>query len=176
MSLNLSQFREYVVLPALNQLEGIAYSLAADQLVMGTLAQESHGTYIKQLGNGPAMGLFQMEPATHKDLWLNFIKFRRPVQCSLLLMTSDSVDANYYSNGWPDHNALVWNNRYAAAMCRVHYFRAPEALPKANDIKALARYWKKYYNTVHGAGTVEEFIKNFPYELYGLEREGSLCV
>ena len=172
MSLYLPQFREYVVIPALNQLDGIAYSLAADQLVIGTLAQESHGTYIKQLGKGPAMGLFQMEPATHIDIWLNFIKFRRPIQNSLLAMTSDSVDENYFSSGWPDHNALVWNNRYAAAMCRVHYYRVKYALPKANDIKALASYWKDHYNTKDGAGTVEEFIKNFPYELYGLEREG----
>lgn len=176
MSLNLSQFREYVVIPALSQLAGIDYSLAADQLVMGTLAQESHGTYIKQLGKGPAMGLFQMEPATHKDIWLNYLKYKKELRESLLFMTSDSVDENYDSHGWPDHNALVWNNRYAAAMCRAHYIRKPEVLPKANDIKALAAYWKKHYNTVHGAGTVEEFIKNFPYELYGLEREGSLCV
>jgi hypothetical protein len=176
MSLNLSQFREYVVIPALSQLAGIDYSLAADQLVMGTLAQESHGTYIKQLGKGPAMGLFQMEPATHKDIWLNYLKYKKELRESLLFMTSDSVDENYDSHGWPDHNALVWNNRYAAAMCRAHYIRKPEVLPKANDIKALAAYWKKHYNTVHGAGTVEEFIKNFPYELYGLEREDSLCV
>jgi hypothetical protein len=167
--LNLSQFREYVVMPALQQIG--AYSLAADQLVMGTLAQESHGTYIKQIGKGPAMGLFQMEPATHKDLWLNFIKYKRPLKAALLAMTSDSVDENYYTSGWPDHNSLVWNNRYAAAMCRTHYIRKPQKLPKANNIRALGTYWKQHYNTVHGAGTVEEFIKNFPFELYGIDKE-----
>ena len=170
MSLNLSQFRDYVVVPALEQLG--YYSLAAEQLVMGTLAQESNGTYLKQLGNGPAMGLFQMEPATHKDLWLNFIRYRPVLSEKLLNMTSDSVDECFDINGWPDHNALVWNNRYAAAMCRVHYLRKPEVLPKANDIEGLASYWKRFYNTIHGAGAVQEFIENFPYELYGLEREG----
>lgn len=168
--LNLSQFREYVVVPALQQIG--AYSLAADQLVMGTLAQESHGTYIKQLGKGPAMGLFQMEPFTHKDLWLNFIKYKRPLKAALLAMTSDSVDENYYTSGWPDHNSLVWNNRYAAAMCRTHYLRKPELLPEANDIEGLASYWKRFYNTIHGSGGVQEFINNFPYDLYGLERKG----
>lgn len=169
MSLNLAQLREHVVIPALQQL--CLYSLAAEQLVIGTIAQESQGSYLKQLGNGPALGLIQMEPATHKDIWMNFIRYKRAIRHALLLMTSDSVDEGYEQNGWPDHVALVWNLRYAIAMCRVHYYRKPEALPKANDINALAEYWKEHYNTVHGAGTVEEFIKNFPYELYGLERE-----
>lgn len=166
MSLNLRQFRDCVTLPALQQL-GL-HSLAAEQLVMGTLAQESHGTYLKQLGDGPAMGLFQMEPPTHKDLWLNFLRYKRSLQSKILCMTSDSVDENFESHGYPAHEALVWNNRYAAAMCRVHYYRRPESLPKANDVKALAEYWKEHYNTFLGAGTVEEFIKNFPYELYDL--------
>ncbi len=170
MSLNLSQFRDYVVVPALEQLG--YYSLAAEQLVMGTLAQESNGTYIKQLGDGPAMGLFQMEPATHKDLWLNYLRYKPALSEKLLNMTSDSVDECFDANGWPDHNALVWNNRYAAAMCRVHYYRVKYELPKANDINALAAYWKDHYNTKDGAGTVQEFIENFPYELYGLEKEG----
>ncbi len=170
MSLNLSQLREYVVIPALQQLG--MHSLAAEQLVLGTIAQESHGSYLKQLGKGPALGLIQMEPATHKDLWINFIKYKRAIKNALLVMTSDSVDECYEVNGWPDHVALIWNLRYAIAMCRVHYYRKPQTLPKASDISALATYWKEHYNTVHGAGTVEEFINNFPYELYGLEKEG----
>ena len=170
MSLHLDQLRQYVVVPALDQLG--MYSLAAEQLVLGTIAQESNGSYLKQLGNGPALGLAQMEPATHKDHWLNFIKYRRAIRHALLMMTSDSVDESYEQYGWPDHVALVWNLRYAISMCRVHYYRRPEALPKANDIKALAAYWKDHYNTHEGAGTVEEFINNFPYDLYGLEREG----
>ena len=168
MSLNLSQLREYVVVPALQQLG--MYSLAAEQLVLGTIAQESHGSYLKQLGKGPALGLIQMEPATHKDLWLNFIKYKRAIRHALLMMTSDSVDESYDVNGWPDHVALIWNLRYAIAMCRVHYYRRPEALPKANDIKALGSYWKNHYNTSLGAGTVEEFINHFPYKLYGLDK------
>jgi len=169
MSLNLSQLREYVVVPALQQLG--MHSLAAEQLVLGTIAQESHGSYLKQLGKGPALGLIQMEPATHRDLWVNFVKYKRAIKDALLVMTSDSVDECYEENGWPDHVALIWNLRYAIAMCRVHYYRKPQPLPKANDIRALGEYWKDHYNTIHGAGTVEEFINHFPFELYGLSQE-----
>ena len=164
-----SQLRQYVVQPALHQL-GL-YSLVAEQLVIGTIAQESGGSYLVQLGGGPALGLIQMEPATHKDHWLNFLKHYPRLREKLLAITSDTADVVYEQYGWPDHQALVWNLRYAIAMCRVHYYRRPEALPKANDIKALAQYWKDHYNTIHGAGTVSEFIHNFPFGLYGLDQE-----
>ena len=41
----------------------------AVNLLMGTAAQESHlGKYRKQIGGGPALGIFQMEPATFNDI------------------------------------------------------------------------------------------------------------
>ena len=35
------------------------------------------------------------------------------------------------------------------------------ALPDADNVAELAHYWKLYYNTPEGKGTVEEFIKNY---------------
>jgi len=49
-------------------------------------------------------------------------------------------------------------------MCRVHYLRRAEPLPKADDVHGMAAYWKRYYNTVHGKGTQQEFVEN--YERY----------
>ncbi len=57
------------------------------------------------------------------------------------------------------HN-LTNDLAYAAAMCRVHYFRRPERLP-ADNISALATYWKNHYNTILGAGSSREFIDNY---------------
>jgi hypothetical protein len=51
------------------------------------------------------------------------------------------------------------NHFYAAAMCRVFYLRVPERLPQADDSAAMARYWKRYYNTHLGKGTVEGFLQ-----------------
>lgn len=53
----------YVVRPVLRVMS--AWSQPAEDLVMGTAAQESRLTYLRQLGGGPALGLWQMEPATH---------------------------------------------------------------------------------------------------------------
>lgn len=40
--------------------------------------------------------------------------------------------------------------------CRLSYKRIPEAVP--DDLHGRAEYWKKYYNTVAGAGTEDEYL------------------
>ena len=64
-----------VVRPTLKKL-GL-YSLAAERLIVGTIYQESHAKYLKQLGNGPALGVIQMEPATYGDIWDNYLAYKR---------------------------------------------------------------------------------------------------
>ena len=65
MTIDINQFREEVVRPVLQDLK--MYSPVAENLIMGTAAQESGFTYIKQLGGGPALGMFQVEPATTRS-------------------------------------------------------------------------------------------------------------
>ena len=121
---------------------------------MGTGAQESRFTYIDQIvsGPGPAYGLWQMERPTHDDHWRWLSKY------PALHEKVESLLAE-----WPTkrHFQLHTNLSYAAAMCRLHYYRVDEALPAADDIVGLGRYWKKYYNTVAGKGTVDQFCKNY---------------
>lgn len=93
-----------------------------------------------------------MEPATEKDLWENFLKYRSGISTSIYVVTSVLE---------PDVNALEFNLAYQIAMARIHYLRVPEKLPDAEDIEGMARYWKKHYNTFKGAGTEEEFIENY---------------
>ncbi|ADZ91088.1 hypothetical protein GV054_09095 [Marinomonas mediterranea] len=169
MSLDLAQLRDLVVVPTLSNLG--MYSLAAEQLVMGTIAQESRGTYLKQLGKGPALGLIQMEPATHADIWRNFVRYTKRLTVDLRALLSAEADDVFEVCGVPDDTELITNLKYAVAMCRVHYWRKPQTLPEANNIKALGEYWKDHYNTFKGAGTVDEFINHFPYELYGIDKE-----
>ena len=126
------------------------HSEDAVELLMGTAAQESKfGTYMYQLGGGPARGLFQIEPATERDIWENYLKFR-----------PDRTDiVSKYDT--PSEDDLVWNLGYQIIMARVHYLRVSEPLPAKWDIKSMAEYWKKHWNTVKGAGTVEEFKENY---------------
>lgn len=137
-----------VIRPALDLIgkEG----LAGEQLVLGTGIQESLLIHRQQLGGGPAMGLFQMEPATHDDIWNNFLKYKKSLADKVKNTLGDGQD--------PVPSSLKMNDYYAAAMCRVHYLRVRAALPKADDIDGMAHYWKDHYNTHLGAGHPHEFI------------------
>ena len=149
--MNADQLRHIIVKPALEAI-GL-WSEAAENLVMGTAAQESHLEYVKQL-NGPALGLFQMEPATYHDLWDSYLGHRPE-------LASKIRQAIEYNGGIPPASRMCWDLRFAAIMCRIHYRRIPKALPDAEDIWALAAYWKKFYNTPLGAGTEAQFADNY---------------
>ena len=138
--------------PALSTLE--AGGLAAEQLLLGTAIQESLLIHRQQLGGGPALGLFQMETATHDDCWSNYLKFRSDL--------ANRVKQTLEAGQQPLAAIMKVNDRYAAAMCRIRYLRAPGALPAANDTAAMANYWKEHYNTPLGAGTPEEFLSKWP--------------
>ena len=145
--MNNKQLRELIIKPTLLELD--MYSKAAEDLVAGTIAQESRmGEFIKQIGGGPALGICQMEPATHNDLWQNYITFRHNIGDRLFKITSHLKAEE-----------MIWNLRYAVAMCRIHYYRQPGAIP--SNIEGLAAYWKAYYNTPAGKGSEHEFIENY---------------
>lgn len=148
--LNILQFRLNVVRPVLQEIG--AHSAAAENLVLGTALQESNLHYLRQLAEGPARGIFQMEPATHDDIWDNYLAYRRELAdrvSGFLVPERDRVEQ------------LIWNLAYATAMCRIHYWRVPAPLPKATDVPGLAAYWKQYYNTPQGKGTEAEFTEKF---------------
>ncbi len=150
MGMNAEQFRQYVIRPALVWL-GMD-SPAAEALLLGTAAQESGlGCYLRQVGGGPALGVFQMEPATYRDIWSRFVATRPEI-------------AGRLASRWPqtpEPEAMVTDLFLAAVMCRLHYRRVTAPLPEADDIAGLAAYWKRHYNTPAGAGSEAEFLRNW---------------
>ena len=143
-------FKKLVLEPTLNYLE--MSSPAAINLLLGTALMESRLKHLIQKPNGPALGLFQMEPATHEDIWNNFLKYKTSLAEKVSGLIAPKPD---------NETQLKTNLAYATAMCRVHYYRAPTKLPEAEDLDGLAHYWKKYYNTELGAGKPEEFCEVF---------------
>lgn len=144
------QLKKFVVVPALARV-GLAGRNRV-QLVIGTGLTESHLTYIDQIDKynrpGPAYGLFQMERFTHDDIWNNYLAYhpKRAAQLKTLMIP-----------GLTPVDQLHGNDYYAAAMCGIFYLRFREALPVVGDLGAMAKYWKKYYNTHLGKGKVSDF-------------------
>lgn len=151
--LNVDQLRRFVVEPTLRHLDPeIPYSLAAERLVIGTAIHESAGlVYLDQLSRdparpGPAYGLWQMEARTLADHYAWFAD-RVEIREKIALLMS----------GFPPLPAQLHGNLYlSCAMCRVHYRRVADVLPDADDSRGLGAYWKRWYNTAAGAGTVTQ--------------------
>jgi hypothetical protein len=154
MGINPKQLRKLVIIPSLKYLNPvIPYSIEAVDLLCMTAAHESlNGTYLKQI-KGPALGIYQMEPATHDDIWDNYLAHRK--------ILSELVSGL-------DSDELVYNLKYATVMARVHYWRVKEPLPKRKDtgpdsdyIYHLAKYAKRYYNTELGKATADDYFDAF---------------
>jgi len=147
MSFNKTQFRT-VIEETLKKID--KYSGNAVCLLLGTCAQESDfGTYLYQI-NGPALGVFQMEPATMRSLWCNYLNYRDNL-VRIIYGACGVVDADEY--------ALKTNLSFQIIMARFKYYKVKEALP--TTIEGYAKYWKTHYNTHKGRGTEEQFIKNY---------------
>ena len=154
--LDLDQVRQLVLRPALRDL-GL-WSSSAEELLVGTGLVESLFTHLRQLPEGPALGFWQMEPATHADLWVNWLCFRPELAETLLEEMPGAPPGaalkTALGEGWRPPSALLATNlRYAAMAARLHYRRVTKPLPAADDVDGMAHYWKAHWNTERGRGT-----------------------
>lgn len=148
--IDVRQFRFTVVRPVLHHLD--LWSQSAENFLLGTAVQESGLTHLRQLGQGPALGLYQIEPVTERDVHLNFLKYRPHL----------SMLVNELLAPMPDHaQQLITNLAYATAIARIIYLRCPDPLPDSGDPVGMARYWKKVFNTEKGRGSVPAFVLNY---------------
>jgi hypothetical protein len=140
------QFRRLVIRPVVRRLD--LWSPAAERLLLGTALTESGLRHLHQV-RGPARGLYQIEPATLRDLYANWLP-RRPA-------LAEGLRGLASPHGAPE-DQLIWNLAYASAVARLIYCRVPEPLPRAGDLPALAEYWKAHFNTPAGRGAPADFI------------------
>ena len=119
-------------------------------LVFRTGMAESGYRHLSQMGSGPAVGFFQVEPATIDDTWNNYAVYRNPIMDILKNMGFDPDDSRM---------RVMSSIALQAAFCRLKYRRDRLAIPPADDLYAQAAYWKRVYNTVLGKGSVEHFVK-----------------
>ena len=124
----------------------------AVELMLMIAAHESLGfKFRRQIGGGPALGVFQMEPPTHDDIW------RR----------SRSIQRNAKRAGFTQNaRRLTDDDRYAVFMARHRLMLDPRPIPTA--LQAMADWCKREWNG-DGKATPEEYLRD-----YNLWREGKL--
>jgi hypothetical protein len=152
--------RECVIRPALDEL-GL-YTLGREELLVVTAAQESlGGTWLMQNDSrgypkGPALGIYQEEPATYHDCFENFLRYN-PILYEKL--TGETFPLGKLA--WHDATLLTYDLRYATKAAACQYYRFKEAVPAHYEIDKLVIYYKRYWNTSAGKATLEETKKNY---------------
>ena len=125
--------------------------------ILGIAAVESGLIHRRQIGGGPARGLWQMEPGSAKSLFDNSL-VHNTIRHRKLMRLWLNLDIPH---DWsPSLEDLAWhlehNDRFACAMARLYLTQFPEPLPKTLEDQAAT--WKAQYNTRRGKGTVKGYM------------------
>tara|TARA_Y100000310_G_C20565974_1_gene755510 strand:+ start:107 stop:553 length:447 start_codon:yes stop_codon:yes gene_type:complete len=125
------------------------YSPEASEMVYKTGLAETGYRHLEQI-KGPAIGFFQVEPATMRDTWDNYIIYRQDLKSKLWGLGYDEES---------DVDRVMGSIILQVVFCRLKYRRSPKALPECGDLEGQAKYWKSIYNSELGKGTVEHFME-----------------
>tara|TARA_Y100001963_G_C6681504_1_gene400069 strand:- start:30 stop:518 length:489 start_codon:yes stop_codon:yes gene_type:complete len=131
-------------------------SKAAVDLVLVTGMVESRYEYLRQMNDGPAFSMHQIEKSTAVDTLVHYLKHRPKLmaRCAEVTMVDLKHWQNYDEELWS--KILEVNIAAGIVHCRLKYWRVPKRLP--SSIEGQANYYKKYYNSDLGKADPEDFI------------------
>lgn len=122
---------------------------SAVYLLCETAAVETqYGSYADPTPNGAGRGLMQCDEIAFRDV-IN----RASAKDITSIKAAFDIDLKIVE--WNDLN---YSPLLAMIIARLHYKLRPGAIPQT--VKGRAAYWKQYYNTVLGKGTVEHYLKS----------------
>ena len=125
------------------------YSEDAEELIYRTGNAETGYRHLRQV-KGPAIGFFQVEPDTIKDIWDNYAMYRPEVQAKLWGLGFDETNMDM---------SVLGSIALQVAFCRLTYWRYPKPIPPRTLMEGQAKYWKIAYNTEGGKGTIDHFME-----------------
>ncbi|HEB28562.1 MAG TPA: hypothetical protein ENI05_12450 [Porticoccus sp.] len=141
--------RHLVIRDTLNYLGD--WSLAAENLLLGTAAQESG------LGGwhaGRRVGLYHITPAMHRAVWDKYLIHNPSLASEIRGM------AGQHSFLKAPHGELITNLKYATAIAWMIYCRAEQPLPDAHNLVGLGKFWHRHFHP-KSKGTVADFVNNY---------------
>lgn len=152
MGINPNDFLYHVIRPSLERFEGVddrIHSKDAEALLLCIAAHEGAGiSRLAQVGGGPALGPYQMEPPTLSHVF-DWSKRHR----------SHVAEAFYRELKACHPQDLRSNLTFATIAARTYLWMAPAALPSRESEFLIAQFWYKYW--CRGcAGAPQEFVHN----------------
>ena len=120
------------------------------------------GHYLVQqnIGFKGGIGIYQMQRGTYDDIWSRKINDKVAIKARIRLMLG--------YEGKPPAERMATDMTLATIMTRLFYAAIPNPLLASDDIRGIGEYWKRYYNTALGKGTVDEFVTNYRKYVIGL--------
>ncbi len=154
MGISARELRTLVIRPTLKHLN--MWSETAENLLLGTAAQESGLGEHLLIDNHRALGLYQISPRMHRNIWDNFLSTHPDLASKVRGLASQREFLEH------PHAELATNLSYATAMALMVYLRNGKSLPEksGNNLERLGRFW---HNNFHSKpqGTVADFISHY---------------
>lgn len=141
--------REAVVRPVMEYM-GIENPVLEDLMAGISSVESMSGKYLRQIGSGYARGLMQIELPTYE--WL-IDTGRVPGKILALGKSYKEVENNHFYGMGIAISLILW---------RMENYPLPDKNYTTHDeymeyLTELAEYWKRFYNTHLGDGTVTKF-------------------
>ncbi len=117
-------------------------------LIIGTMCAETQlGTLKDPTEFSVGSGIAQFDKIGYVDVLKRTSKTNKEIIREEFAIDIDKVT----------YSMLEYNPLLSIIFCRLKYRLIPEPIPKT--LEAQAQYWKTYYNTSAGKGTVDHYIK-----------------
>ena len=117
------------------------------RLLLETAGAETNRGQAKDNTKDAGMGITQIDYEPFKDI-LN--RCRQEDKDKIYECFNINID-------WVKWEELRYNVLLSIIFTRLKYKKIPEIVP--DTIEKRAKYWKKYYNTEAGKGTIEHYMK-----------------
>jgi hypothetical protein len=152
--MNKEQLVNLVIIPTLKEIPKGLTDEAVMAITMIIAHESRRGNFLKQMGNGPALGLINMEPPTYKSTW----KFGDSIWDNAFMM-GIVTEKDFKKKRPPLVGRLIYDLRFNVFMCRQRLFMKPEKFPKTPY--QMSAYLKKFWNSVHGAADSNSYLNDF---------------
>lgn len=162
MGIYVNDLRELVIRPMLEHLN--EWSQTAENLLLGTAAQESQLGFKLQCDKGDGLGLYNISAHTHTQVWDQFLVTDPELASRLRGLASQQQFLK------SPHSELIFNLGYASAIAWMIYKRCHLKLPDCSNIHELAKCWLTYYHArdekivqtmIGDETTIDKFVQNY---------------